>query len=45
MSSDPKRKKNTLNHDQRRANRQKLIFSIIAILLIVSWLLSLVINL
>jgi predicted nucleic acid-binding Zn ribbon protein len=45
MSKDPKKRKNSLNHDQRRANTQKLVFSIIAILLIISWLLSLVINL
>jgi|GEM_PF-5892967 len=45
MTKDQKKQKNSMNHDQRRASTQKLVFSIIAILLIISWLLSMVINL
>lgn len=45
MNNNTQKKKSGVNREQRRQNVQRIVFAVIAVILIISWILTLVIQL
>jgi hypothetical protein len=44
MNTNNQKKKNGLSRDQKRQNTQRIVFAVIAVILIISWILTLVVK-
>jgi predicted nucleic acid-binding Zn ribbon protein len=44
MNTNNQKKKSGLSRDQKRQNIQRIVFAVIAVILIISWILTLVVK-
>lgn len=44
MNTNNQKKKSGLSRDQKRQNTQRIVFAVIAVILIISWILTLVVK-